>query len=61
MKRIKQLGERTVEAELENWTDPVKLPAVLVTGLVLGTVIFLHDPKGAPTCKIPSSLSDKAP
>jgi hypothetical protein len=43
------------DADLENWTDPVKLPLpppVLLAGLVLGTEIFLQDPKDAPACKI---------
>ena len=49
-KKTKWLGDWTIEAELVNWTDPVKLPPVLVGGFLLGTATFLQDPKGAPAC-----------
>lgn len=47
-----QFGEWTAEADLENWTDPEKLPAeLLFVWLPLGTAMFLQDPNGAPPCK----------
>jgi hypothetical protein len=61
--KTKLFGDWIFDADFENWTDPVKLPAVFdsglvlpavfVTGLTLGMVTLLQDPKGAPACKRP--------
>lgn len=40
-----------MEADLENWTDPEKVPMGLVGGVVEDMGKFLQDPKGAPACQ----------
>ena len=45
------MREWTVDADFANWTDPVKLPALLVAGVLVGVGTFLQDPKGAVACE----------